>query len=158
MVLVFEVAACGVFVPHTPYVFNLPSAVEFNGSVSDNINLLYRNFEDEFVLCIEGQRYENTIALDDFRMPHHDLATPFDVDLKGSCDNAVAIAFFHTHPDSDCYLSRLDRKSFVEWSGLPFAIVMCGPSKAAWWHVNQVWVDDMNFPVFNDQWVTWATN
>ena len=155
LLLVFAAVACGVLVPRTPPFHAVPNSVAVSESVGDNLNFMYKNFTDEFILCIEGRRRGNGVLLEDFRMPHIARANPTKVWLKGSCKDAIAD--FHTHTDTPCYLSRTDTESFIERSGLPFAIVMCGQSRAAWWHISQVAIEEQAAPLDN-QWVTWTTN
>ncbi len=121
--------------------------------LADNLALLFERFGDsEFIVCIEGGvEASGDFSLRDFRMPHiaYSRATGAGVHPDGDCSQyADIIGTLHSHPATypqdrgrewgNCYLSRPDIVSWLDYSTYPYTMVMCGPRTWAWWHRSQV--------------------
>ncbi len=118
--------------------------------------MLFEKFADsEFIVCIEG-RVDGVggLSFHDFRMPHiaYSRATGTGVHPGGDCSQYPGVVgTLHSHPptyppdrgrESDnCYLSRPDIVSWLEYTSYPYTMVMCGPRMWAWWQRSQVDAD-----------------
>lgn len=129
----------------------LPVRMRMSTQLADNLALLFEKFDDsEFIVCLEGEATaDGEVRLSDFRMPHmaYSRATSAGMHPDGTCNQYESIVgTLHTHPIShrddpesgNCYLSRTDIVSWLEYSEYPYTAVMCGPRVWAWWHRSQV--------------------
>ncbi|UCC82089.1 MAG: hypothetical protein JSW46_13950 [Gemmatimonadota bacterium] len=124
----------------------------FSPSVSDNIALLFDQFDSELVLCLEGERRGNDLYITDFRMPHILLSEMGRVQAAGCRPSRKAVGTWHNHPPlgtsfatsnpeagaRNCYLSRTDIADFRRRSDALVTVVSCGPHTFAYWRRGDV--------------------
>ena len=116
-------------------------------AVSDNLALLFSQFDTELVLCLEGERRGNDLYVTDFRMPHILVSEHGRVQASGCSRHPRVVGTWHNHPaparslvssDSrhltrNCYLSRTDIKDFRGREEALVSVVSCAPSVYAYW-------------------------
>ncbi|NIN70954.1 MAG: hypothetical protein GTO46_03245 [Gemmatimonadetes bacterium] len=121
-------------------------------AVSDNIALLFDQFDTEVVLCLEGERRGNDLYITDFRMPHILLSEMGRVQAAGCMPSRRAVGTWHNHPPlgasfatsnaevraRNCYLSRTDIVDFRRRSDALVTVVSCGPHTFAYWRRGDV--------------------
>jgi hypothetical protein len=121
-------------------------------AVSDNIALMFEQFETEVVLCLEGKRRGNDLYITDFRMPHILLSETGRVQAAGCNPSRRAVGTWHNHPAlatsfaasnpntlaRNCYLSRTDIADFRRRSDALVTVVSCGPHTFAYWRRSDV--------------------
>jgi hypothetical protein len=115
--------------------------------VTDNLALLFAQFDTELVLCLEGEWRGPDLHITDFRMPH--ILTSESGRVQASaCDmGRNAIGTWHNHPTPrsgistvnsqrlvrNCYLSRTDMTDFRRRKDAVVTIVSCAPDVYAYW-------------------------
>ncbi|MGD2154843.1 MAG: hypothetical protein PVG79_16360 [Gemmatimonadales bacterium] len=121
-------------------------------AVSDNIALLFQQFETEVVLCLEGERRGNELYITDFRMPHILLSETGRVQAAACKPSRRAVGTWHNHPAlgtsfaaahpdalaRNCYLSRTDIGDFRRRTDALVSVVSCGPRTFAYWRRSDV--------------------
>lgn len=121
-------------------------------AVSDNIALLFEQFDTEVVLCLEGERRGNELYVTDFRMPHILESEMGRVQAAGCRPSRRAIGTWHNHPAigtsfvisnpnalaRNCYLSRTDITDFRRRTDALVTVVSCGPHTFAYWKRSDV--------------------
>ncbi len=115
--------------------------------VSDNIALLFEQFDTELVLCLEGEWRGPDLHITDFRIPHI-LTSESGRVQAAACDAGVTtVGTWHNHPapgytlsrassdllSRNCYLSRTDIADFQRRSDAVVSIVSCAPDVYAYW-------------------------
>jgi hypothetical protein len=121
-------------------------------AVSDNIALMFEQFDTEVVLCLEGERRGNDLYITDFRMPHILVSETGRVQAAGCKPSRRAVGTWHNHPAlatsfatsnpntlaRNCYLSRTDIADFLRRSDALITVVSCGPHTFAYWRRSDV--------------------
>ncbi len=121
-------------------------------AVSDNIALLFHQFDTEVVLCLEGERRGNDLHITDFRMPHILVSEMGRVQAAGCKPSRKAVGTWHNHPAPgtsfatsnpealarNCYLSRTDITDFRRRADALVTVVSCGPHTFAYWRRSDV--------------------
>ena len=121
-------------------------------SVSDNIALLFDQFDTEVVLCLEGERRGNNLYITDFRMPHILISEMGRVQAAGCRPSRNAVGTWHNHPAlgtsfatsspeataRNCYLSRTDITDFQGRRNALISVVSCAPRTYAYWKRSDV--------------------
>lgn len=116
-------------------------------SVSDNLALLFAQFDSELVLCLEGERRGPDLYITDFRMPHILVSETGRVQASACKPDARSVGTWHNHPipaidlvsstpervADNCYLSRTDIADFRRRSDAQVSMVSCGPRTYAYW-------------------------
>lgn len=116
-------------------------------AVSDNLALLFSQFETELVLCLEGERRGADLYITDFRMPHILLSEQGRVQAAGCKSSSRSIGTWHNHPPPapvfansssellarNCYLSRTDIADFQRRATAQVTVVSCAPGIYAYW-------------------------
>lgn len=116
-------------------------------SVSDNLALLFAQFDSELVLCLEGERRGPDLYITDFRMPHILISETGRVQASACKPDARSVGTWHNHPapgvdlissrevrvTENCYLSRTDIADFRRRSDAQVSMVSCGPRTYAYW-------------------------
>ncbi len=121
-------------------------------AISDNLALLFDQFEKELVLCLEGEQRGADLHVTDFRMPHIYLSETGRVQAA-SCDQGPnSIGTWHNHPAPfltlasastealarNCYLSRTDISDFRRRTRAMVSVVSCAPNVYAYWRRSDV--------------------
>jgi hypothetical protein len=121
-------------------------------TVSDNIALLFEQFDTEVVLCLEGERRGNDLYITDFRMPHILESQTGRVQAAGCKPSRRVVGTWHNHPalgtsfatsnpnvlTRNCYLSRTDITDFRRRGDALVTVVSCGPHTFAYWRRSDV--------------------
>lgn len=121
-------------------------------AVSDNVALLFEQFDTEVVLCLEGERRRNDLYITDFRMPHILVSETGRVQAAGCQPSRRAVGTWHNHPAlatgfatsssstmaRNCYLSRTDIVDFRRRSDALVTVVSCGAHTFAYWKRSDV--------------------
>ncbi|MDP2576363.1 MAG: hypothetical protein V3U38_01835 [Gemmatimonadota bacterium] len=116
-------------------------------AVADNIALIFKEFQRELVLCLEGERRANTLYITDFRMPHILISETGRVQAAGCKHEAGTVGTWHNHPSlglnfsgispeshaRNCYLSRTDIRDFIRRRDAVVSVVSCAPHTFAYW-------------------------
>jgi hypothetical protein len=119
----------------------------FSPAVSDNIALLFDEFDSELVLCLEGERRGTDLYITDFRMPHILVSELGRVQAAGCRSTRRSVGTWHNHPAfgmsftnpsssvlaRNCYLSRTDIADFRRRTDALVTVVSCGPRTFAYW-------------------------
>jgi hypothetical protein len=120
--------------------------------VSDNISLLFEQFETEVVLCLEGERRGNELYITDFRIPHILTSETGRVQAAACKPSRRAVGTWHNHPPfgtslaisnanalaRNCYLSRTDITDFRRRTDALVTVVSCAPRTFAYWRRSDV--------------------
>jgi len=115
--------------------------------IADNLALLFRKFDTEFVVCLEGERRGADLYVTDFRFPHILLSETGRVQAAACKPNERAIGTWHNHPPPhislaasdmaaltrNCYLSRTDIADFQRRESAAVTVVSCAPYTYAYW-------------------------
>lgn len=115
--------------------------------VSDNLALLFKKFDTEFVVCLEGERRGDDLVVTDFRFPHILLSETGRVQAAACRPSRRALGTWHNHPAPrlslvagdasalarNCYLSRTDISDFQRRQGAHVTVVSCAPYTYAYW-------------------------
>lgn len=115
--------------------------------VSDNLALLFAQFDSELVLCLEGERRGPDLYVTDFRMPHILVSETGRVQASACEPHPRIVGTWHNHPPTtidrirtaadrateNCYLSRTDIADFRRRSDAQVSLVSCGPRTYAYW-------------------------
>ncbi|UCC73020.1 MAG: hypothetical protein JSV86_00185 [Gemmatimonadota bacterium] len=121
-------------------------------AVSDNIALIFEQFDTELVLCLEGERRGRDLYITDFRMPHILVSETGRVQAAGCRAGRRSVGTWHNHPypgsslvNSDpsllarnCYLSRTDVVDFERRDDALVTVVSCAPQTFAYWKRSDV--------------------
>jgi hypothetical protein len=121
-------------------------------TVSDNIALLFEQFDTEVVLCLEGERRGTELYITDFRMPHILASEMGRVQAAGCRPSRRAVGTWHNHPAlgtgfatsnpnalaRNCYLSRTDIADFRRRTDALVTVVSCGSRIFAYWKRSDV--------------------
>lgn len=124
----------------------------FAPNVSDNIALLFGQFETELVLCLEGEWRGNDLHVTDFRMPHILSSESGRVQAAACKSGRNNVGTWHNHPAPthqlagasetalarNCYLSRTDIADFQRRSDASVTVVSCAPNVLAYWKRSDV--------------------
>lgn len=116
-------------------------------AVSDNLALLFEQFDTELVLCLEGERRGPDLYVTDFRMPHIIVSETGRVQAAGCDVRRGSVGTWHNHPAPasgitrasshllarNCYLSRTDVADFRRRTDALVSVVSCGPRTFAYW-------------------------
>jgi hypothetical protein len=116
-------------------------------AVSDNIALLFEQFDSELVLCLEGERRGPDLHITDFRMPHILTSETGRVQAAACKRTSRSVGTWHNHPSPglnfaktsaeslarNCYLSRTDINDFRRRTDAVVTVVSCGPRTWAYW-------------------------
>ena len=121
-------------------------------AISDNIALLFEQFDTELVLCLEGEWRGNDLYVTDFRMPHILVSETGRVQAAGCRSSARSVGTWHNHPAPassfassnpevlarNCYLSRTDIIDFRRREDALVTVVSCAPRTFAFWRRSDV--------------------
>ncbi|NIR44840.1 MAG: hypothetical protein GWN99_11075 [Gemmatimonadetes bacterium] len=124
----------------------------FAAKVSDNIALLFGQFETELVLCLEGEWRGSDLYITDFRMPHILSSKSGRVQAAACKSGRRSVGTWHNHPAPghrltsasvqvlarNCYLSRTDISDFQRRSDAFVTVVSCAPNMFAYWKRSDV--------------------
>jgi hypothetical protein len=116
-------------------------------AVSDNLALLFSQFDTELVLCLEGEWRGPDLYITDFRMPHILVSETGRVQASGCKSNRRSVGTWHNHPAPgptfakakaevlarNCYLSRTDIADFRRRAEALVTVVSCAPHTFAFW-------------------------
>ncbi len=120
--------------------------------VSDNLALLFENFDTELVLCLEGERRGADLVVTDFRMPHIFMSETGRVQAASCKQGPRSVGTWHNHPSPymrmansspdvlarNCYLSRTDIIDFRRRKEARVSVVSCAPQIYAYWRRSDV--------------------
>lgn len=115
--------------------------------VSDNIALLFHQFDTELVLCLEGEWRGPDLFVTDFRMPHILASEAGRVQASACKPSRRSVGTWHNHPAPNhrlasagserlarnCYLSRTDIADFRRRGDAVVSVVSCAPDVFAYW-------------------------
>ncbi len=121
-------------------------------AVSDNLALLFSQFDTELVLCLEGELRGADLYITDFRMPHILASEQGRVQASGCKRSSKVVGTWHNHPapsrllvasDAEqlarnCYLSRTDIADFLRRKDALVSVVSCAPNVLAYWRRQDV--------------------
>ncbi|UCF20920.1 MAG: hypothetical protein JSU87_05825 [Gemmatimonadota bacterium] len=121
-------------------------------AVSDNLALLFSQFDTELVLCLEGELRGADLHITDFRMPHILASEHGRVQAAGCKRTGKVVGTWHNHPANsrllispdaaessrNCYLSRTDIADFLRRKDALISVVSCAPSVLAYWRRQDV--------------------
>ncbi|MGH7471735.1 MAG: hypothetical protein ACRENP_27610 [Longimicrobiales bacterium] len=105
--------------------------------VLEGWRFLYRFVtEVEFVLCLEGQKRDDKIHIEGFRLAFMEAANSSSVRYQ-PCTSDRYIGTAHNHPPvgtakSLCYQSLPDRRSFEADARAMVDVVLCGDDRFLW--------------------------
>jgi hypothetical protein len=120
--------------------------------VSDNIALLFGQFDTELVLCLEGEWRGDDLYVTDFRMPHILTSETGRVQASACRAGRKSVGTWHNHPSPgislavtnpdalarNCYLSRTDISDFQRRTEALVTVVSCAPNTFAFWRRSDV--------------------
>jgi hypothetical protein len=121
-------------------------------AVSDNLALLFGQFDTELVLCLEGEHRGSDLYVTDFRMPHIYMSESGRVQAASCRPGPRSIGTWHNHPAPNlrmastnpdylarnCYLSRTDISDFRRRTDALVTVVSCAPHTYAFWRRGDV--------------------
>lgn len=128
------------------------SNLVFAPAVSDNLALLYEQFDTELVLCLEGERRGSDLFITDFRMPHIFVSESGRVQAESCRPGPRSVGTWHNHPRPhrslarsspevtarNCYLSRTDIIDFRRRKDARVAVVSCAPRTYGYWRRDDI--------------------
>ncbi len=136
---------------------SLAGGSEFRGlilapKVSDNIALLFDQFDTELVLCLEGEWRGPDLHITDFRIPHILTSESGRVQAAACAADQNTVGTWHNHPapgytistasstllSRNCYLSRTDIADFQRRNDAVVSVVSCAPDVYAYWKRDDV--------------------
>lgn len=131
----------------------VPTVLTVTDKVVDDMDLLFFRFgqddpagetRGEFIVCLEGEVRGDTLAVDDFRMPHMTRSTRTSAGMvPGSCSQYPRLlGTLHSHPLGDsgethCAISKTDVITWLVHNSEQYTFLLCNNRLWAWWDRSQ---------------------